>query len=151
MFGTRISAPMPLPIGLFSRTGMPAIRPVPAGKDLFTHYLNHKHHLESPKMISRYKVVFNEGGQRVKAAVTRAGEIIEHTLVFVPVASEAEALYLAGILNSEQISHLFAGETGRGTPATSLCAARNPNPSVYPFRPHNWSTSGCHCHRCPRT
>jgi hypothetical protein len=91
------------------------LRAVPEGKDLFTHYLNHKHHLESPKMLARYKVVFNEGGQRVKAALLRRGEVVEHTLVFVPVASEDEGLYLAGIFNSDYISEFFSGAGGRGS------------------------------------
>jgi hypothetical protein len=92
-----------------------ALRAVPAGKDLFSHYLNHKHHLESPKMLVRFKVAFNEGGQRVKAALLREAELVEHTLVFVPVETEDEGLYLTGILNSSYISEFFAGPHGRGS------------------------------------
>jgi len=91
------------------------LRPVPPGKDLFSHYLNHKHHFESPKMVARFKVVFNEGGQRVKAALLRQGELVEHTLVYVPVDSEEEGLYLAGVLNSDYISDFFTGVGGRGS------------------------------------
>ncbi|OLS14044.1 MAG: N-6 DNA methylase family [Promethearchaeota archaeon CR_4] len=90
-------------------------RPVPPGKDLFSHYLNHKNHLESSKMLAHFKVVFNEGGQRVKAALLRQGELVEHTLVFVPVDSEEEGLYLTGILNSDYISEFFTGAGGRGS------------------------------------
>ena len=99
----------------FLATKYAALRSLPPGKDLFSHYLNHKHHLESPKMLARFKVVFNEGGQRVKAAILREGEIVEHTLVFVPVASEVEAFYLAGIMNSAYISDFFTGAGGRGS------------------------------------
>lgn len=113
-----------------------ALRPVPAGKDLFSHYLNHKGHLESPKMGTRYKVVFNEGGQRVKAAILYEGEIVEHTLVFVPVESQEEGYYLAGILNSEHISHLFAGQAGRGSARhVSLRPLEVPIPPYTPADP----------------
>ncbi len=109
------------------------LRPVPRGKDLFSHYLNHKNHFESPKMLARLKVVFNEGGQRVKAALVRDGELIEHTLVFVPVGSEEEGLYLTGILNSNYISDFFSGIGGRGSARhVSLRALEFPIPSYAP-------------------
>jgi predicted RNA methylase len=112
------------------------LRPLPPDTDLFSHYLNHKHHFESPKMLARFKVVFNEGGQRVKAALLRAGELIEHTLVFVPMKSEEEGLYLTGILNSDYITDFFSGVGGRGSARhVSLRALEFPIPPYAPADP----------------
>lgn len=79
-------------------------------------YMNHQNKLERQleRAISQ-RVVYNASGSRLCAArLTDASSVVDNKLVWSEPASEAEALYLVGLLNSDALTRRVAPYQSQG-------------------------------------
>lgn len=77
--------------------------------------INYQQKLATPRQKAPIKVLYNQSGSMVKAAVFQdPSVIIDSTLYLIPVESEAEAYYLCSVLNAPCITHdlKFRAATG---------------------------------------
>ncbi|HMF30735.1 MAG TPA: N-6 DNA methylase, partial [Candidatus Lokiarchaeia archaeon] len=78
--------------------------------------INYNNKLANPHQLQKLKVIYAASGSLVKAAVVNEEVIVDTTCYYFTPASRDEAYFLAGILNSQSISHDIQkkGATGAG-------------------------------------